>query len=61
MACTCGFSTEFPQCNGTHKVVKKVKEQIIKDIEEIGLGEENDQLNALGMKMLIINKIRGNK
>ena len=61
MACTCGFSTEFPECNGTHKVVKKVKEQIIKDIEEIGLGEENDQLNALGMKMLIINKIRGNK
>ncbi len=61
MACTCGFSTEFPECNGTHKVVKKVKEQIIKDIEEISLGEENDQLNALGMKMLILNKIRGNK
>jgi CDGSH-type Zn-finger protein len=61
MACTCGFSTEFPECNGTHKIVKKVKEQIIKDIEEIGLGEENDQLNALGMKMLILNKIRGNK
>jgi len=61
MSCTCGFSTEFPECNGTHKVVKKVKEQIIKDIEEIGLGEENDQLNALGMKMLILNKIRGNK
>jgi CDGSH-type Zn-finger protein len=61
MACTCGFSTEFPECNGTHKVVKKVKEQMIKDIEEIGLGEENDQLNALGMKMLILNKIRGNK
>ena len=61
MACTCGFSTEFPERNGTHKVVKKVKEQMIKDIEEIGLGEENDQLNALGMKMLILNKIRGNK
>lgn len=28
MACTCGFSTDYPNCNGTHKIVKKVREDM---------------------------------
>jgi len=30
--CTCGFSTEYPVCNGTHKVVKKVKDKIVENL-----------------------------
>jgi len=26
--CGCGFSTEYPMCNGTHKVVKEIKDKI---------------------------------
>lgn len=52
--CKCGYTIDKNnQCNGTHKVVKQVKQDLIKKIDEIGLGEENDQLNGLGMKMLI--------
>ena len=51
--CKCGFSTdENNNCNGTHKIVKAVREQIAKDIEAINLGEDNNSLNALGMRML---------
>ena len=32
MTCACGFSTEYPNCNGTHKVVKSVKDKIIAEI-----------------------------
>ena len=50
-ACKCGFSTDPEKnCNGTHKVVKAVREQIAKEIEQIDLGG-NAQLNALGMRM----------
>ena len=31
--CICGFSTEMPNCNGTHRIVKAVRESIVKDIE----------------------------
>lgn len=34
MACTCGFSTDFPDCNGTHKVVKKVREDLANKVEK---------------------------
>jgi hypothetical protein len=61
MACTCGFSTEFPKCNGTHKIVNNVKGRILDEIDSISLGDSNDQLNALGMKLLIIEKIKGLK
>ena len=37
--CTCGFSTEYPICNGTHKVVNKVRKSIVEKIEEIELIE----------------------
>ena len=59
MPCSCGFTTNQDNtCNGNHKVVKSVKDKIIEEIEKIDLGEDNYQLNALGMKMLIIDTIK---
>jgi len=59
--CKCGFSTDPEQnCNGTHKTVKAIKEDLIAKIEAIDpYGEENNSLNALGMKMLVLETIRG--
>ena len=61
MACTCGFSTEYPNCNGTHKVVKNVKEKLITEIEKIPLESNGAQLNALGMRLLVIDVIKKTK
>lgn len=58
MQCGCGFSTEYPNCNGTHKTVKLLKDKIIEQIEAIPMGDDNNQLNAVGMKMLIIDIVR---
>jgi CDGSH-type Zn-finger protein len=58
MSCSCGFSTEYPACNGTHKTVKAVKDKIITEIEKIPLESNGAQLNALGMRMLIIDVIK---
>lgn len=58
MTCSCGFSTEYPNCNGTHKIVKSVKEKIIDEIEKIPLQSNGAQLNALGMRILIIDLIK---
>lgn len=57
--CGCGFSTEYPECNGTHKVVKSIKDKIISEIEAIDLSD--GKLNALGMKMFIIDIIKKTK
>jgi hypothetical protein len=54
--CKCGYSTEYPDCNGTHKIVKAVKEDIIKQLEDIDI--DGGKLNALGFKMLAIEAIR---
>lgn len=56
--CACGFSTEYPTCNGTHKVVKEIKDKLIAAIENIPLENNGAQLNALGMKMLVIDAIK---
>lgn len=56
MSCACGFSTEYPECNGTHKIIKKVKDKIISEIESIDLSD--GKLNALGMKILVIDAIK---
>jgi CDGSH-type Zn-finger protein len=56
MPCTCGFSTEYPNCNGTHKVVKAVKDRIIAEIEAIDI--DNSHANALGFKMLAIEAVK---
>lgn len=59
--CKCGFTTdEEKNCNGTHKVVKAVREQIASEIEQIDLGG-NAQINGLGMRMLAANVARGIK
>ena len=58
--CRCGFSTdEEKNCNGTHNVVKAVKDSIAEEIEKIDL--TNSSLNALGMKMLVLDIVRGKK
>lgn len=58
MPCGCGFSTEYPECNGTHKVVKSVKDKIIEAIESIPTESNGVQLNAVGMKILAIDAIK---
>jgi CDGSH-type Zn-finger protein len=58
MPCNCGFSTDYPKCNGTHKVVKDVKDKIIEAIESIPTESNGAQLNAIGMKMLAIDAIK---
>lgn len=51
--CGCGFTTDPEKnCNGTHKIVKAVREQIIKNIEAIEI--EDGITNALGMKIMAI-------
>jgi len=59
--CKCGFTTdEEKNCNGTHNVVKAVREEIAKQIEAIDLNEgSNKSLNAVGMKSIAINIARG--
>lgn len=59
MFCTCGFSTMYPQCVGTHKIVNAVKDKIIEDIEAIDISD--GQLNGLGMKTLVIDAIKKTK
>lgn len=55
--CKCGFTTDpEKQCNGTHKIVKAVKDQIVKDIESIEI--EDSITNALGMKILAIKAVK---
>lgn len=61
MACSCGFSTEYPNCNGTHKIVKTVKDKLIEEIEKIPLESNGAQLNALGMRLLVIDVIKKTK
>ena len=57
--CKCGFSTDPEKnCNGTHNVVKVVREQIAKEIESIDIGG-TAQLNALGMRMQAAKVARG--
>lgn len=58
--CKCGFSTDSEKnCNGTHNIVKAVREQIVKDLQSIDLGEENNHLNAVGMRMIAIDIAKG--
>ena len=57
--CKCGFSTDAEKnCNGTHNVVKAVREQIAKDIEAIDLGG-SAQLNGVGMRAVAAKVARG--
>lgn len=52
--CKCGYSKDLEKnCDGSHKTVKKVKDDILKKVDEIELGDNDNQLNALGMKMMV--------
>ena len=58
--CKCGFSTDAEKnCNGTHNVVKAVRDQIAKDIEAIEI--KSSITNALGMRMMAADVARGKK
>jgi hypothetical protein len=58
--CKCGFSTDAEKnCNGTHNVVKAVRDQIAKDIEAIEI--KSSITNALGMRMMAADIARGKK
>lgn len=59
--CKCGFTTNPDNnCNGTHKAVKAVRDQVAKDIESIDLAGSS-QLNGLGVKILALKIARGEK
>jgi hypothetical protein len=59
-ACKCGFSTDPEKnCNGTHNIVKEVRELIAKEIESIEIKPSIE--NALGMRMMAANIARGKK
>lgn len=59
MPCGCGFSFEYPNCNGTHSVVKQVKDKITEAIEAIDISD--GKLNGLGMKILVLEAIKKTK
>lgn len=57
--CRCGHTRDIEKnCDGTHKVVKAVKEEIANKIDCLSLGEENEQLNGLGMRILAAKTAR---
>jgi hypothetical protein len=57
--CRCGFTTDPENnCNGTHKVVKAVREQIAASIEAVEI--EDSVTNALGMRILAAKIARNN-
>lgn len=58
--CKCGFTKDVEKnCDGSHKTVKAVREKIAEEIDALSLGEDNAQLNALGMRMLAADVARG--
>ena len=58
-SCVCTYTKdEEKNCDGTHKVVKAVREQIAKEIENIDLGSSS-QLNGLGVRMIATKIARG--
>lgn len=59
MNCGCGFSTEYPVCNGTHKVVKTVKDKIISDVEAFSLESELTNEDFRKLMIGIIRKSKG--
>ena len=57
--CKCGYTTDAEKkCNGAHKIVKQVKQDLINKIHAIKMGEENNQLNAFGMKIIILDMLK---
>jgi hypothetical protein len=58
--CKCSFTRDTEgNCDGTHNVVKQVRESIAREIESIEI--ETSITNALGMRMMAANIARGKK
>lgn len=54
--CKCGFSQDIEKnCDGSHKIVKAVKEEIVRKIESIEI--QASRTNAVGMKMMAIEAV----
>jgi hypothetical protein len=47
--CICEFSTTMPTCNGTHRVVKAVRESVAVDIENDELLDEDTKARLAGI------------
>lgn len=56
MTCFCGFSKTFPTCDNTHTLVRSLKDQIIKNINNYF--NNNDNLN-LEEIINLIKKTKG--
>lgn len=60
--CKCGFSRdEEKNCDGTHKIVKQIREQIATEIESLPLVHNHSQQNALGIRIMAAQIARGQK
>ncbi len=58
--CICKFSSDAGgNCDGSHKLVKAVREQVAKEIESIEI--EDSVTNALGMRVLAAKVARNQK
>jgi CDGSH-type Zn-finger protein len=54
--CICGFSTSMPSCNGSHRIVKAVRESVANDIEN---DPELDQDTKVRLAGIIRKSKRG--
>ena len=55
--CKCGFTRDLDKnCDGSHKTVKAVKDEITKKIDAIEI--ESSITNALGVKMTAIDIVK---
>ena len=60
MPCSCGFTTNQDNtCNGNHKVVKSVKDSIIKNLEDLFL--KIDYVDITEAKAIIIKTVKESK
>jgi hypothetical protein len=58
--CVCKFSSDAGgNCDGTHKIVKAVRDQIAKEIEAIEI--QDSVTNALGMQIMAAKVARNQK
>lgn len=47
--CICKFSTDMPNCNGTHRIVKAVRESIAQEIESDSILSDEDRVRIAGI------------
>jgi hypothetical protein len=60
MPCSCGFtSNQDNTCNGNHKIVKSVKDSILKNLDEMFLLFSDDTF--LEFKSVVIKTVKESK